>query len=80
MQPIARKYVQDICVVAATKGGETQLWAVALPHEQAVEAVASEVGPDWQVAVTDRRLTVEKAAALDMPRQRIKCMGTGGGG
>ncbi len=75
MRPLATKFVQDICVVSATKGEETLLWAVALPSEQALEAVASKAGSDWQLAVTDQRLTVEKAAALGLPRELVKCIG-----
>jgi hypothetical protein len=65
-------YASDIHVVAATKDGQTQFWAAALPLHEVLAQVALEVGDGWALTVTTKRLTVQKAAALNMRSNSIR--------
>ena len=68
--------VADIAVVAATKDGEIEYWAVTLPRENAEEAVMSRmVGPGWTVCLTDQHITPRRAAALSMQSDRVRPLG-----
>ena len=65
-------YAGDILVVAATKGGQTQLWAAALPLHEVLPGVALKVGDGWELTVTTKRLTRQKAAALNMRPNSVR--------
>lgn len=55
-----------IYVVQATKGDRTHYWAAATIRENAVVAVEKELGLDWTVTLTDRRLTGQRLSKLRM--------------
>jgi hypothetical protein len=62
----------QVHVVSATAKGAERLWAVALPRENAIEAIKQRVGPEWQLALTNRRLTVEEIAVLELCRGGVR--------
>ena len=62
-----RRLVGGIYVVEAKKDGLTEHWAAATLWENAVAAVEKELGPEWIVTLTDRRL----ASVISGQRARI---------
>jgi hypothetical protein len=59
-------------VVAASKDGVTEYWVTATPRKQATTAVHLFVGPDWWVTLTNRQLTPEQIALLDLRRDDVR--------
>jgi hypothetical protein len=55
-----------IYVVEAMKDGAVEYWAAATLRENAVAAVAKQLGPEWVVTLTDRRLTNQRLSILKM--------------
>jgi hypothetical protein len=55
-----------VYVLAATKGGEVEYWAVATRREAAVWTVQDLVAPGWTAALTDRHLTQGQVADLKL--------------
>ena len=53
-----------VCVVAATKHGQTELWAAATPRDQAIAEVQQLLGAEWAFSLTDQRITPEQVVAL----------------
>jgi hypothetical protein len=51
------RLVGGIYVVEAKKDGVTEYWGAATLQENAVAAVEKELGSEWIVTLTDRRLT-----------------------
>ena len=60
-----------ICIVVSTKHDTTIHWAAATSSEDAVTAVELLLGPGWTVAVTERHITPEQAAALKLRNNEI---------
>ena len=61
-----------IYVVAATKDGTTEYWAVATVRDEAVAAVLRELPSGWSAIVTDRRLSTQRIAALKMRPNSVR--------
>jgi hypothetical protein len=59
-------FARNVHVVEATKDGQTEYWAAATHREDAITAVRCLVDPDWDLVVTERRLTRKKCAELKM--------------
>ena len=55
-----------IHVVSATDGETTHLWAVATPRERAVAAIQPMLDAGWVVTLTNRLLTPDEAASLNL--------------
>ena len=55
-----------IYVVEATKDGTLEYWAAATLRENAIAAVAKQVGPEWIVRLTEQRLTNQRLSILKM--------------
>jgi hypothetical protein len=43
---------EDIYIVEATKDGDIEFWAVALPYEEVLHVMAAATGPGWKYVVT----------------------------
>jgi hypothetical protein len=55
-----------IYVVEAMKDGVVEYWAAATLQENAVAAVAKQLGPEWIVTLTEQRLTSQRLSILRM--------------
>jgi hypothetical protein len=55
-----------IRVVAVANAGEVEYWAVATPPEAAASTVRQLLAPGQKVALTERRVLREQAAALNL--------------
>ena len=67
-----RRLVGGIYVVEAKKDGLTELWAAATLWENAVAAVEKELGPEWIVTLTDRRLASQRLSMLKMRPNTVR--------
>jgi hypothetical protein len=65
------EYEWEPKIVAATKGGETEYWAVTFIREDAVDAVRNHA-PEWRLTLTERRLPGETWRALKMGRHSVR--------
>jgi hypothetical protein len=63
---------EGVYVVVATGHGETEYWAAATSREEAVAAVQGQLPPDWTVKLTVSRITVERAASLNLQPNGVK--------
>ena len=61
---MGNEHASGIYVVAATKDGQTELWAAATPRDEALKEVQQLLGPEWAVALTDQRVSPEQVTAL----------------
>jgi hypothetical protein len=58
--------VIGIRVVAAAKADDVEYWAVAAPRDSAVSTVQNLLAIGWKVALTERRITRDQVAALNL--------------
>ena len=65
------EYVGDVYVVAATKDGATEYWAAAVPQANALAEVGKSA-PGWQLTLTNRRLSPDQIAELEMQPDRVQ--------
>jgi hypothetical protein len=72
---MSTEIAEDIYIVEATKDGEIEFWAVALPYEEVLHAMARATGPGWKYAVTTEWLTVERAVELGLPLDPVRRIG-----
>jgi hypothetical protein len=63
---VGNEYASEIYVVTAIKDGVTEYWVAATTPKEAVMAVQLQAGPQWQVKVTDRRITALEAHRLKL--------------
>jgi hypothetical protein len=63
---MAGTFADDVYVLAATKGGEVEYWAVATRREAEVWAMRDLAAPGWTAALTDRHLTQGQVAELKL--------------
>jgi hypothetical protein len=61
-----------IYIVEASKEDEVQYWAAATLPENATRAVLDHLGQDWSAKLTDRQLSSEYAALLEVPPGRVR--------
>jgi hypothetical protein len=73
--PMSSEIAEDIYVVVATKDGTVEYWAVVLPFEEILDAMAQATGPGWQYSVTTEWLTVQRAAELGVPINPVRRIG-----
>jgi hypothetical protein len=59
-------FAGSVHVVRATGDGQTKFWAAATRHEQAVLEVQQLLPPGWIATITERHLTPDQVAALNM--------------
>ena len=57
----------NIYVVRAEKNGHAEHWAAATLQENAVAAVEAELGPEWKITLTERRLHSRLSAVKMRP-------------
>jgi len=72
---MSSEIAEGIYVVEATKDGEIEYWAVALPYEEVLHALAHATGPGWKYVVTTECLTVERAVELGLPLSPVRRIG-----
>jgi hypothetical protein len=72
---MSSEIAEGIYVVEATKDGEIEYWAVALPYEEVLDALARATGPGWKYVVTTEWLTVERAVELGLPFAPVRRIG-----
>ena len=65
-------FARNVHVVEATKDGQTEYWAAATHRDDTVVAVLSQVYPDCDLVLTERRLTRKQRAELKMPRNSVR--------
>jgi hypothetical protein len=58
-------------VVEATTDGQIEYWAAAVHRDDALTLVLSQTPPDWNLVLTERRLTHEQAAELKMMHNTV---------
>jgi len=56
----------DVHVVIATDGENTHYWAAAVPRREAAPAVQLLLGAGWTATLTDKHLTTDQVAGLDL--------------
>ena len=61
-----RRAFGGVYVVTVMKHGEVEYWAAATLQKNAVAAVQKQVGSDWLVSLTGRRLTSRRLSVLKM--------------
>jgi hypothetical protein len=61
-----------IYVVEATRDGAVEHWAAATVRENAVAAVAEQLGPEWVVTLTEHRLTNQRLSLLKMHPNTVR--------
>jgi hypothetical protein len=61
-----RRVFGGIYVVRAMKAGAAEYWAAATLWQNAVAEVAIQLGPDWDIRLTDRRLADQRLSVLHM--------------
>jgi len=71
---MGKEYTGDVYVIVATKDGKKAYWAAAVPRDKAIEAVGNQAAPDWNLALTERRLTPGKVAALRMRANSVRIL------
>jgi hypothetical protein len=59
-------------VIEATKDGQIDYWAAAAHRDDALTLVHSQTSPDWNLVLTERRLTHEQAAELKMMHNTVR--------
>jgi hypothetical protein len=58
-------------VVEATKNGQIEYWAVATHRDDALAVVRGQTSSDWNLILTERRLTHEQAVELKMMHNTV---------
>jgi hypothetical protein len=71
-----RHLVGGIYVVEAKKEAVTEFWAAATLQMDAVAAVEKELGPGWNLILTDRRLTAHRLSVLKMRPNTVRKLGS----
>jgi hypothetical protein len=69
---MANTYAGGIYVVVATKDGETEYWAAATHRAKAASAVKEILPPGWTGTVTDRLLTPDQVAGLNLRANGVR--------
>jgi hypothetical protein len=59
-----RRAFGGIYVVKAMKAGAVEYWAAATLRQNAAAEVAKQLGPDWDIRFTDRRLADQRLSVL----------------
>jgi hypothetical protein len=59
-------------VVEATKDGQTEYWAVAAHRDDALIIVRTQTPPDWNLVLTERRLTHKQATELKIMHNTVR--------
>jgi hypothetical protein len=59
-------------VVEATKDGRTEHWAVAAHRDDALTIVRGQTTPDWNLVLTERRLTHKQATELKIMHNTVR--------
>ena len=72
---MSSEIAEDIYIVEATKDGDVEFWAVALPYGEVLHAMAAATGPGWKYVVTTEWLTVERAVELGLPLSPVRRIG-----
>ena len=65
-------------IVAATKDGKTEYWAVTFPREDSVDAVRNQLPPGWTATMTECPLPIDTALGLKMGRRSVRKLQPGG--
>jgi hypothetical protein len=63
-------------VVEATQNGQTEYWAVTTHRDDVLTVVGSQVGLDWNLALTGGCLTGQQAAELKMMHNSVRKLNT----
>lgn len=63
---MANMPADSIHVVATSKGNMTVYWAAATTQAEAVAVVQQRLPPGWTAILTDRQLTPDQVAALNL--------------
>jgi hypothetical protein len=66
------EYAGGIHVIVATKDDKTEYWAAAFPKSRSLEEVRKLVAPGWRLTLTDKRLTRQQAAELNMRAYSVR--------
>jgi hypothetical protein len=66
------EYEKHPKIVAATKGGKTEYWAVTCIREDGVDAVREFLEPGWQPTLTEARIPIDYAVSLKMGRRSVR--------
>jgi hypothetical protein len=72
---MSSEMAEGVYVVQATKDGQIEFWAVALPCEEVLHAMAAATGPGWKYVITTEWLTVERAVELGLPLSPVRRIG-----
>jgi hypothetical protein len=64
-------FARGAYLVEATKDGQIEYWAAATHPDDALTVVRSQTPPDWNLVLTERRLTHKQAAELKMTHNTI---------
>jgi len=64
-------FVRCAYVVEATKNGRIEYWAVAAHRDDALTIVRTQTPPDWNLVLTERRLTHKQATELKMMHNTV---------
>jgi hypothetical protein len=71
------KYDEHPKIVAATKDGKTEYWAVACPQEFAQDYVREALPRGWSATLTQRQLPIETARGLKMAQRDVQKLSPG---
>jgi hypothetical protein len=69
---MGKHYAGGIYVLAASKDGKTDYWVAATKPKEATVAVQLALGPAWKVRLTDRRLTPNQVAELQLRPDEVR--------
>jgi hypothetical protein len=64
-------FARGAYLVEATKDGQIEYWAAATHPDDALTVIRSQTPPDWNLVLTERRLTHKQAAELKMMHNTI---------
>ena len=79
---MANVLAEGVYVVATSKGNMTVYWAAATELAEAVDTVQQRLPPGWTAVLTDRRLTPDEIASLQLRPggvRQLKSRGVFGG-
>jgi hypothetical protein len=65
-------YARCAYVVEATKDGRTEYWAVAAHRDDALTVVRTQTLSDWNLVLTERRLTHKQATELKIMHNTVR--------
>jgi hypothetical protein len=66
------EYERHPHIVAATKDGETEYWAVTCLREDAVDIVQEQLLPGWKAKMAERRLDINEALGLKIGLRSVR--------